>query len=184
MSQSHDIQVNQQQLRHLERTLAGIPNAMPRVVSRAINRTATQARSRAVKAIASAGKLKQKDVRQKVRLVRASWKKWRARIFFDSRLTPVVRLDPRNTSTGITYRSFDGPKEINHAFLATMPSGHRGVWSRASASRLPIYEEYGDESVAAFTERSGVLATIKGFSATAVEKELDTQMRVLLSKRG
>ncbi|QKV20254.1 hypothetical protein [Oricola thermophila] len=53
---------------------------------------------------------------------------------------PLAKLSATQTSRGVYVR----PRgSYRHAFLATMASGHRGVFMRKGAARLPIRELFG-----------------------------------------
>lgn len=203
-----EIRVDPSQLRQVEALLTGVRNGLPKVVTRAINRTATSARSRAVKALAKVTGRKQKDLRLDVRLLRASWRKWRARLFFDSTGVPLRKLDPRQTAAGVSYTGAGGRLTLPGGFIATMPSGHRGVFIRepkgggamaqrddrralhfigdlagvARVGRLPIWEPQ-DRSTALIAAETGVLNDVELFSGRQLEKEMDRQVRGVLAQQ-
>lgn len=52
--------------------------------------------------------------------------------------------DPsRGRGRGVSYRLPTGRGRLEHAFITTMPSGHRGVFMRSGPARLPIVEKHG-----------------------------------------
>lgn len=121
---------------------------IPIATARALNKTATSAKSGAVKTMAQQIGIAQKEVRPFVRLQKAN------RLCLDTvlfvakdRRLPLIKIDPRaqQNRTGITYRgSGSARRSISHAFIATMPSGHRGIYARKpGAGRLPIRELFG-----------------------------------------
>jgi hypothetical protein len=57
----------------------------------------------------------------------------------------------RGKGRGVTYRLKGGRGRVPNAFIATMPSGHRGVFVRRGAPRLPIVELKGPSLVRVFT---------------------------------
>ena len=180
---SVEIKVNDRQLKRIASALDGIPRAMPKVVSRAINRTATQGRRRVVKAAAAASGLTQKVVRQDVRLLRASYKKWRARLFFESRRRTLRHREHRLTPQGVVYSGLAGRNQrLPSAFGAVMPTGYRSVWERLTRSRLPIEEVRDELSMVEFAEQEGLIKDVELFSREALVTQLDTQMRVLLDQ--
>lgn len=195
-----DIRADTDQLKRIARQLADIPNALPKVVSRSINRVAGQAQSRAVKALASATGMRQKDLRhKKIRLLKASWRKWRARIFFDGSGIPLRQLSPRQTAEGVTYRLAGKRQLMQSAFIATMPDNHRGVFIRAPKNktrtteiiqhggriervgRLPIFEPRSP-SIQQMADRLGLFDTIEDFAAAELARQLDVQAGVLLTQ--
>jgi hypothetical protein len=186
-TQGMAITVDKAQLARVKALLTGVRNGLPKVVTRAINRTATSARSRAVKALAKETGRKQKDLRLDVRLLRASWTKWRARLFFDSRGIPLRDLNPRQTRKGVTYAGKDGRTLLARGFIATMPSGYEGVFVRSTrggnmVGRLPIWEPQ-EKSAALTAEETGVLRDVELFSARELEKQIDSQLRGVLAQQ-
>lgn len=106
---------------------------------RALNKTARWARPVLARDVAQ-------DLRINVGLVRNGLSLFRANA---NRLQSGVGLHPRSgviravdlasvrqTKTGVSARG----RKWDHAFLATMPSGHTGVFKRRGKSRLPIDE--------------------------------------------
>lgn len=61
-----EIRYDDRKLKDLQRTLAGIPNAMPRVMSRGLNRTATEARTQLSRFLSGKVGLRVKDVRSRL----------------------------------------------------------------------------------------------------------------------
>ena len=120
---------------------------LPQATSRAINKTSQSAKSAAVKLIAKDMGIKQKDVRSSITLLKASRIKLQAVVQARGKRLPIIKLDPHamQNNIGVTYKGQDGQrKQIAGAFIATMKTGHRGVYKRApGAKRLPIMELQG-----------------------------------------
>jgi hypothetical protein len=176
-----DIQLDQRQLRRLEVLLSGYPGAVRRVIPRALNRTATSARSRVVKGIAAEINLRQKDIRRGVTVDRAKPTRHVARITIKGRRVPLIKFGARQTRKGVTARVRKrGGRELHPgAFIATMPTGHVGVFERKRRSRLPIREKRGPSIVEVFEESVAVTAT-RDIGAI-LEKNLTQQIRFILS---
>ena len=67
---------------------------------------------------------------------------------------PIPLIDfpsTRQTATGVATRAWGRPQVIRSAFIATMPTGHRGVFRRSSRTRLPIRELWGPHIHGTFT---------------------------------
>lgn len=60
-----------------------------------------------------------------------------------ARPIPLVEYAGRQTRLGVTVEVKKGRKLIRHAFIATMKSGHRGIFVRRGKARLPIKELFG-----------------------------------------
>ena len=83
----------------------------------------------------------------------------------------------RGKGRGVSYRSSGGRKSIKSAFIATMPSGHRGVFKRADRRRMPIKQLYGPSAGrVADLHRKAIAAR----GAEAAEKELDRLLNRIL----
>jgi len=179
-----EITVNQRQLRWVRRMLAAVPNGMGRVMSRSINRTAVGARSQAVKAIAAESGLQQKIIRQRVSIQRASVRRWAATIRIRDRRVPVMTLGAKQTKTGVTVRgkAGGGRRLIPHAFIATMPSGHTGVFQRRGLERLPIRELLTDSLAKIFEETAGLAGRILAASRERLSREIHSQTALILDK--
>jgi hypothetical protein len=122
-------------------------DVLPLATARALNKTGISARSVAVKTMATEIGLPQKEVRPAVQLLKARPLCCDAVLcVVKDKRVPLIRIDPRakQMSLGVSYRGDRGmQRSIPHAFIATMPSGHRGVYARKGRGRLPIRELLG-----------------------------------------
>lgn len=63
-----------------------------------------------------------------------------------NRSLSIMKFSPKQTKTGVSVNISGSPKTIRRSFLATMPSGHRGIYWRKRigggklSPRLPIRE--------------------------------------------
>jgi hypothetical protein len=120
---------------------------LPVATFRALNKTATSAKSVAVKLVAAQMGIAQKEVRPSIALQKAQLRMLDAVLSATrNKRLPLIKIDGKATQgpSGVTYR---GPgnirRNIPHAFLALMPSGHRGIFKRLGKARLPILELSG-----------------------------------------
>lgn len=170
--------INKGDLKRAERLLAGIKNGAPKAASRAINKVAKSTRTQVVRQISKETGLPQKDIRQRnVRLRSASYRSLIARLRLFAKAIPIVRLKARQVKSGVTYRLGSVRHQIEHAFIATMPSGHRGVYLRAGKSRLPIRQQYGPNPLDSINPDK-----LEAKAATDINTELDRQIRVILER--
>ncbi len=121
--------------------LADLGPKAARAQMRALNRTIEQVRTAATREIAADVGLTQGVVRKSIELTRATPGQLRAALWFSGKRIPLVDFGARQTATGVTYRL--GRGSALHAFLATMRSGHAGVFRRRNKARLPIAELRG-----------------------------------------
>jgi len=181
------IELDEKRLRAIERELAAAPGAMPKVMSRAVNKVATAARTEIVRGVAQETALTQKDARKSVGLTRATYRRWAATIRVGGRRIPLIRFKARQTRKGVTYQvpgGGGGRSAAAGAFIATMPGGRRGVFRRQGAPRLPIYELFGP-SLQGVVEGVDRLAwrTLRRTLDRRLGQEIDRQVGVVLDRR-
>ncbi|WP_020621130.1 phage tail protein [Paenibacillus daejeonensis] len=128
-----------------------VQNNIPKAFSAAMNRVAQGVRTEAVKKVREIYHVKAGDVRQTIRITKASAA--RLEMIFTSRgpsiplikfkTTPskAPRKQPRVLRAAVKKKS--GKKPIPGAFVAEMRSGHLGVFERAGKKRTPINQLFG-----------------------------------------
>lgn len=114
------------------RQLRNIPRGVPRAAARAINHEAKKGRTQVYKMIARNLGIPQKYVKRRVRLYRATQKTLMAKIWMGSWRWKVytVATNVKQTRTGVSFKVAGKYTTIPHGFIATMPSGHTGVFKR------------------------------------------------------
>ena len=71
----------------------------------------------------------------------------------------------------------------NQAYIATMPSGHTGVFRREGSSRLPIRELFATPALETFQDLPQLSAAVLDAEiAAGLARELDTQLAVVLQR--
>jgi hypothetical protein len=109
--------------------------AVTQAAARALNRTATQVQSAAVKEISARTGLKQKDVRLVLRVVvRAT--RWRLTSLVQAtgKTLNIIRMQARKTGAGIAYKAWGKSLVKRRAFI-----GNRGrtVFQRVAGQYMP-----------------------------------------------
>lgn len=130
----------------LLRKLKELPDTMAkRIVPRALNRSGASGRTVMVREVAKDLQLKQDVVRDRMVVREATASEHVYRLRASARRIPLIEFNARGPEpsygrgAGVTARTRVG--RYRQAFIATMGSGHRGVFSRSpGARRLPIYE--------------------------------------------
>ena len=188
-----EIKPDPQELADIERTLSGIPGAIDRVAYRAINTALGKMKSLTTKAAAKKLGLKQKVVRQRVWLKRANRKRLYGRITGGRVGWPLILWDATQEGKapvpggGVTI-----PKlgySVPHAFLATMPTGHKGVWLRSkyiaggelTKRRPTTIVEQRSESVTKVIEDAAESPEILRVGGVVLEKRMLVEMELILS---
>lgn len=197
-----EIRFDDDKIKKLERELRNFPRALPKVMCRGLNRTAKSARtemSRSITGISGLGKegKSARSVLQRLKLLKASYSNWRAFITISKRRLGVIDLKARETNKGVTYKKIGSRSRIfvRHAFIATMPSGHRGVFLRAihikgqyipmkTKKKEAIFELRGPSLAQLWT--AGMAAEvnrIQAESARRLQKNINDQVYLILKQR-
>ena len=169
-------------LRKLDVTREQARKAIPR----ALNKTATTARAEAAREIKAAGYgLKIAAIKKSITIVKATGAELRAIVRASGKPTPLIEYEARQTRAGVTVAVLRGRKLIKGAFIATMPTGHRGVFvrqgmtrkrvmrnGRLTSSGLPIRELYGPSVPQAFAN-----TVVQAALASAIRERFPIALR-------
>ena len=121
------------------------PKRFKKVVTRTLNKTASQANTAMSRKVREVYNIKAKDLRTKIRVFRANDGKLFAVIRVqDKQGMPLLSFSARQTRKGITYKvkKASGNKRVDGAFIATMESGHKGVFERYGEKVKPSRGKY------------------------------------------
>lgn len=100
-------------------------------ISGALNKTLPKTRTEIIRTVRAELNLKASDVRERITILRASPGKLRASIRVSRKAIPLVKYNARQTRLGASVGVRKGSRQtILHSFLATMKSGHKGVFVR------------------------------------------------------
>jgi hypothetical protein len=136
-------------------------------VVRALNRTATTIRAEAARDINEEYPgLKIGAIKDKIDIQRANKITQRAIVSVSGRPIPIVEFAARQTAAGVTVKVKGTRKLLRGAFLATMPSGHIGVFYRrgppgARVARLPIDQVFSISLPVAFSNKRVMDAVVR-----------------------
>lgn len=125
---------------------------------RALNKMGQQVVTAGSREVRKAGyNLKASDIKKALKLKRATQSNLTATVTASGRPVPLIQYGARQTAKGVTVSVLNGRKVIPGAFIATMPTGHTGVFvlqpggkhrkfkkaGKTSWHQLPIRELYG-----------------------------------------
>jgi len=190
-----EIRFDENKLKEVERMLAAIPGALPKVMSRGLNRTATEARTLTSRRLSQSTGLRVKDVRDRIGVERASFKNWRSAIRFRAGGLPIVRFPHEQTGQGILWRPSRGKRIlIRHAFIATMKAGHTGVFLRARYAKgrfIPMKSRPKREAIYeqkvrlqdVFAQSQAEMDQVYVESLARLEKNIHDQVQLILKRR-
>lgn len=135
----------------LERGIAKLQERAPFALARAVNRAAESARTAMVRAMATdmGMSLKASTIRDQIVMQPAHPRHLVASLVVTGRRIPLIDFKARGPEPsrgrgrGVTAGVRGGRTLYPRAFIATMSSGHRGVFLRKGTARLPIAELHG-----------------------------------------
>lgn len=154
------IKIEKDSLREAARIMRAIPRGFPRVMRRAINRTVDMAATDLKRRAGEQITLKKSEIAKGISKKKASMSNLSGTIGTTAYRPGVAKFPgTRQTKRGVTYRisKIAGRKRIESGFIAVMPSGHRGAFTRKSLSRLPIAEAKGPSIWKVVTNTPGLL---------------------------
>lgn len=156
---------------------------------RALNRAATTVRANAAREISREYNIKVGAARRRFSIRRATRAQLIAEVIARARPLPLIEFSARQTRRGgVTVRiKRSGTKRFREAFIATMASGHRGVFFRERrggdrARRLPIEEVFSLSIPQAFAARA-ISRAIERLSRETFIKNYEQQLRYLTRPR-
>jgi len=153
----------------MDRAITQLGNRATPAIARALNRAAVSTRTVMVRLVSQDTGLKVGAVRDQTSITKATAKAGRlaAQIIISGKPVPLIDFNARwNRRRGVTARLRGGKGTYPHAFIATMPGGHRGVFQRVPGALrrgpapqragLPIYELHGPTLASVFRKHIGV----------------------------
>ena len=192
-----EIKFDEKKLANVRRMLVEIPNAMPTVISRGINRTATSARAEITRRLYEHLNLTKTRIRQNIKIQKATRARWRSDIDIFTKAVPLIHYGASTLKgKGVSYKILrgGGRKRIitppTSAFIQKMPSGHKGVFRRRSGGAIAssslgkryIYQLKGPSVGAAFEGAPGMAAQALWWASAKLEKNIDDQVAFVLNK--
>jgi hypothetical protein len=177
--------------RQVERLVDRYVDRFPVAIARALNRAGTSTRAVMARAISKDTGLPVNTVRGKLHLDKATPHHLVVRISVTGKRLPLINFKARGPEPsrgrgrGVTARLPGGAGRYPHAFIATMATGHKGVFQRQSrgpgSRRLPIRQLYGPSLPKVFEK-----VTPEGLAAgeAALVKNLVSELRFATSGGG
>jgi hypothetical protein len=173
--------------RAMRKFIGAMPKAGARSQSRALNKAITQTRTRAAREVADKRNILIGRAKREMRIQRATFTRPEAAIIARGEPIPVIDVKgaKRQTKRGVTAK-IEGkgkPHLFEGAFIAVMPSGHKGVFKRSGDKRLPIKEEKLP-SIASTMVQDEVDIKLRAFAAPVYEAELVRLLNFEMTKSG
>lgn len=111
---------------------------------RALNKMVDQVKTGSARSMRDAGyNLKVSDIKKGLTIIRANSGRLVATVRASGRPIPLVAYGARATAKGVSVSVLHGRKVVSHAFIATMPSGHKGVYVRVGTQHKKVHKKGG-----------------------------------------
>lgn len=108
-----------------------------KAIARALNKTAEQARTEAVKNVRAEGyNIKASAIRKSFRIKRATNGNLVVQLIATGERIGLISYGARQTKSGVSVQVKNGRQILRHAFIATTRSGHRAVFERTGLARV------------------------------------------------
>jgi hypothetical protein len=154
-------------------------------LARAINRSTDSGRTHMVRLVSKDTGISSSAVRKEVQITKATPNSLVSRITIKGRRLPLIAFSARGPEPsrgrgrGVSYRLPTGRGRISDAFIATMPTGHRGVFKRTGKPRLPIQQLYGPSLPHVFRK---YLPELEKHAKEVLPKNVKHELEFALSK--
>lgn len=183
----------------VERAVGDIKDGLPRVLTRVLNRSLGEVHTLVKRGVAADTGLPVGEVDKSLEEFKATHSNLVARLVVTGRRIPLITFKARGPEPsrgrgrGVTYSiGRNARTRVESGFIATMKSGHRGVFARLSGQgpatglrvgRLPIVELKGPSLPRVLTNQW----IAQGWDTRGqeiVEKNLDHEVAYLLERAG
>ena len=169
----------------LRKDLLELGRQAPIVMARALNRAAVSGQAAMVKVITADTGMAAKNVKREIVIDKASRTRPVVALTIAGRRIPLIAFSARGPEPsrgrgrGVSYRLPGGRGKIPNAFIATMGSGHRGVFKRKATKRLAIVELRGPSLPHVFEK---FLPTFREAAQASLVKNLASEISFAKSK--
>jgi len=174
-----EVKFDEAQLRRVRLMLRSIPRALPKVISRAINKTAApvktamarqlkgplDAKAAAIRAASSRKmpslKFKMKTIKGNIKLQKATYRLWQALIWIKR------------------FKGQEAALSSEPEFIAEMPGGQKSIFRRTGKGRLPIADQLRILMREHFT---GIKGSVKRQAQERLKRNIEDQVKLTLAK--
>lgn len=156
---------------------------LDKAVAMALADTQRNTKTKAASAIAKHMGAKSAGVKEAIDLPFVAVGQYQADIKASKRPIPLINFKVRQTAKGVSTTAWGKTTQIHGAFIATMKSGHRGVYRRTSSHRTPIKELWGPTVLGTFVTPE-VAAIIQETMKKRIAYNLARRVRAQMRKGG
>lgn len=178
------IQIRVDNAERIEKLFEDTPKEAKTVLVRAINRSATAAKTRSSVLIRKNYIVKAEDIKKRIKIRNATASNLSAQIRASGPVTPLMKFDvtPNSPETVIVrarVKKGSGRKVIKHGFVNKMSNSHVNVFTRVGKNRLPIKGLYGP-SIAQMMGKDEIAEEIIKRGQTVLDERLEHELNRLL----
>lgn len=194
-----EIRFDDDKIKQVQRELRNFPKALPKVMSRSLNRTATSARTQIARSLSSRTGLKIKDVRNRLMLQKAGYSNWRSAVRVSSKRLSLSYMQPRKIKKGLSVKHQRKRVVIRTAFPALKGWFIRQAAAGGSSTigveealdfdtmkkvgRLPISRIKGPILSRVFIGAQDEANRISAESVTRLQKNIHDQVELILKRK-
>ena len=165
------VRLDPRSIKNINRALGRFVKATSRASSTAANRAAKSTVAKFSRTVRVSVNVKAARLKKMAKITRATRSNPVARIKVTGAHIPLTDMGARQGKKGVTVKPYrnKGRRTIRRAFIATMASGHKGVYRRTTKKRLPIEESFGPSAINLWEHRS---RRLNAFAIRQLKKEL------------
>lgn len=203
-----DIKLDQRKYRRIQSLLKSVPRDLPKILSRALNRTIKPAKTEVSKGLRKEINIKAAEVKKGTKVNKASTARLITSIILSHKKIPIVKFGAKQTKKGVTFKVYKkkGRKTMEGAFLATMSSGHKGVFrrgigqnrrqinqirstrkseksSQVTKHNIYIGEQFGTSLHKAFAKSEQLIKNIIAKAYQRLDHNIEAQIKYVFSRR-
>lgn len=165
-----------------------VDKAILRAALKAGNRSLRELRTQARREVRKRKKIQAKRVLQGLPIIFPNRKGELQRLVWEmkisNRITPVASYPIRQTRQGVLAEINPGARKlIRGAFIATLGSGHKGVFMRKGRARLPIQELFSTRIADVFQD-DDLVPALQSYTGPRFTAEFARLLNLELSKLG
>lgn len=171
------VTIDERSFKEVAHILRAVPRAVPRVFRRAIGRTVDTAATDLKRRVSTQITAKKGEIARGISKKKSTYYGSIGAKPFRPGLLAFPGTKEKKPH-GVSYRlsRTAGRKKIEHGFIATMPSGHRGVFARGEETRLPIREAKGPSIWKVITDTAGLLKACTDAAGDRMGKLINDQI--------
>lgn len=159
---------------------------------KALNQTSKQAQAGGARQVTKIYALKVGDVKKVMKIVKANYSNLTAWIIAKGKHFPLIRFGGKVTTRGVVsvkVKKEGGRKKVKgkpslygKPFIATMPSGHTGIWQRKSKGEKGI-QELKTVSIVDTIRNKRVMKEIRDIIRDKLQKNFNSALRFYMRKK-